>query len=437
MWQALSPVQQDWGLLLALLGPALVVGGVVLRGFRPGALVRALIWRYRGANALFVALVAVSVGMGIGILAQERGLRHGTAAAADKFDLIIGAPGSDITLMMASVFLQPSTVPLIGGEVYHAIETHPLATLTAPLAFGDSYRGAPVVGTTAEFVAYLSGGKIEGKTFETSLQAVIGAEAPLDIGDVFDPDHGRTPQEVAGFKDAHAGVGLQVVGRMPPTGTPWDKAILVAVESVWEVHGLANGHAPEAADRIGPPFDAPFFPGTPAAIVHTDQLYAAYALQAEFNQGPETMAFFPGAVLSRLYRVLGDVRQVLSVMAIATQVLVALSVLVGLAVLMRLFGRQMALLHALGAPRRFVFAVIWSYAAALLATGACGGLVVGQAATWGLSRVISAQTDIAISAPLGWPEFHAVTGFVAAATVLALLPAMMASRVSGPAALRG
>ncbi len=78
------------------------------------------------------------------------------------------------------------------------------------------------------------------------------------------------------------------------------------------------------------------------------------------------MAFFPGAVLAQLHALMGDIRQIMSVMAVLTQVLVTAGVLTGLIALARLFARRLALLRALGAPGRFVFAVVWSYAATLI-----------------------------------------------------------------------
>lgn len=141
---------------------------------------------------------------------------------------------------------------------------------------------------------------------------------------------------------------LDRLDRLPRSSTPWDRAILVPVESVWAVHGLASGHAPDRADQIGPPFDAAYFPGTPAGIVCADELWANYALRSEFNRDAETMAFFPGTVLAELYRVMGDVRQAMSLMTVVTRVLVAASVLLGLFILSRLFQRQTAMLRALG-----------------------------------------------------------------------------------------
>ena len=413
---------QDATILLVLLLPALLAGGSVLAGYRPFALVRAMLWRFRWTNALFIALIAISVGIGVGLIAQERGLRQGTARAADPFDLVVAAPGSEITMLFAAVYLQPSDVPLLSGTVYDDVATAENVSLAAPIAYGDSYRSYPVVGSTAQFVAHLSGTLAEGGMFAAHTDAIIGARVDLALGDSFSPAHGVGD---AAEDDAHAHVEYTVTGRMRPTGSPWDRAIIVPVEAVWEIHGLANGHAPENANQLGPPFDPDYFPGTPAILVSAEQLYANYALRAQFTTA-ETMAFFPGAVLANLHSLMGDVRQVMSVMAIVTQILVTAGVLAGLVILTRLFARRLALLRALGAPARFVFSVVWSYAATLIVLGALGGVAAGFAAAAIISRIVTEQTDILVAATLGWPEFHLVAGFVSFTVILALVPAFIA-----------
>lgn len=424
-WAGLPPVAQDilWTLILLL--PALIAGGLTLRGYAPWPLVRAIIRRYRWPAVMFVLLIAISVGMGIGLLAQERGLRHGTAKAADKFDLIVAAPGSEITVMMAAVFLQPTDMPLLDGPTYAEIANNENVAIAAPLAFGDSFGTASVIGTTAQFARYLADDRIEGRIWRTSTEAVAGALVPLAIGDSFTPAHGHGD---AAEGDAHDGAHLTLVGRMAPTGTPWDRAILVPVETVWEVHGLANGHATERGDQIGPPFDPDYFPGTPAIVVHAEELWANYALRSDFTRDSQTMAFFPGTVLANLYSVMGDIRQAMSVMALVTQVLVAASVLLGLFILSRLFRRQIALLRALGAPARFVFAVVWSFGAVLLLTGAALGLLTGLGTAAVLSHVVTARTDIVVTAPLGWSEIHFLAAFVSVTLLLSLLPAAVVLR---------
>lgn len=423
LWFRLPATAQDLLILLALLLPLALVGVLCLRGYRVWPLLAGLLRRHAGISAVFVLLIAISVAIGVGLLAQERGLRAGTAQAADKFDLIVAAPGSEITAMLAAVYLEPSALPLIDGAVYDRLQSHELVDIVAPLAFGDSWNGVPVVGTTADFVAHLSEGRGAGRDFAGMFEAVAGASVPVAIGDVITPVHGDGS---AGAADAH-GVDYTIVGTMPRTGSPWDRAILVPVEAVWEVHALPVGHGPDWDGTLGGPFDPTYFAGTPAALVRAEALWANYALQSEFTTA-ETMAFFPGTVLARLHALMGDVRQVMSVLAVTTQGLVAVAVLAGLSMLGRLLARRMALLRALGAPRRFLFAISWSFATVLILLGAALGLVLGIGATVALSALITAQTDILVQARLAWPELHLVAGFVSCVALLSLYPAYRASR---------
>lgn len=431
VWDDLSAWQQDLAVAVALVLPVLVIFLLLFRGFAPWPLIWGLLRRYLWANIAFVLLIAVAVGMGLGLVSQERGLRTGMAKAADKFDLVIAPPGSELTMMLAAVYLRPTDAGLLDGAVYTEIATHPRVEIAAPLAFGDSVGDSPVVGSTASFVDYLSDRQIEGRGFTALYEAVIGAAVPLEIGDVVTPAHGVGAAAQTGVHEGD----LTIVGRMAPTGSPWDKAIITAVESVWDVHGLATGHAP-GANHLGDPFDAEYFPGTPAIIVRADGLSATYSLRSEFTRDAETMAFFPGAVLATLYRVMGDIRQAMSVMATVSQALVAASVLLSLAILTRLFRRQLAVLRAVGAPRRFIFAVIWGYASALLWAGATLGVGLGLIASAVLSRVISARTDVLITARLGWTELHLVLAFLLIAGVLSLWPAWRVLRGSTQDSLR-
>ena len=437
VWPSLGATTQDALILLVLLVPVIAAGLLVGRGFAPIRIVRAVLWRFRWVNLVFIALIAVSVGIGIGLLVQERGIRIGTAEAADKFDLVITAPGSELTMLFAAVYLEPTAVPLLDGETFDAVASHERVRLAAPLAFGDSHEGMPIVGTTADFVLHLSDGRIDGRNFEVSDEAVVGASVPLRLEDRFEPAHRIGEDAEEGVHEEE----ITVVGRMARTGSPWDRAIMVPVESVWEAHGLASGHAPDAnSDRhghaeIGPPFDPEHFPGTPAIVVKADSLAATYAIRSQFDQRADTMAFFPGTVLSRLYLVMGDVRHAMSLLATVSQALVAASVLLGLFILTRLLQRQLALLRALGAPARFVCAVVWFYAITLLAIGAVLGIAVGYLASRVLSAIVTERTEILVRATLGWPEIHLVAAFVCLSALLAFVPAVVVGASEKPGAV--
>lgn len=433
LWDSLSALTQDYALLVMLLLPSFCIGAFVLRGYAPWPLVGAILWRFRGSNISFVLLVTVSVGMGLGLSALERGLRQSMAASTDKFDLLVTAPGSKTQMMLATVFLEPTDMALLNGTVFTQIAAHENVAFAAPLAFGDSYGLAPLVGTTANFINHFSNGQIQGRLWQSSKDALIGALAPLEIGQDFIPNHGVGLTSEGGV---HGGDPLHVVGRMPPTGTPWDQAILVPIETVWDIHGLANGHAPDRVAQIGGPFDAAYFPGTPVIIIQAKDLWSNYALRSEFTRKGLSMAFFPATVLGNLFRVMAHIRTTVSVMSVLTQAITVASVLLSLLIISRLFQRQMSLLRALGAPKRFAFAVFWLYCIFLLAAGAFFGFIVGMFTATSLSYLVGTQTGTLITAPFSWVEIHYLAGFISIMAMLALLPALTVFQKSIIAGLR-
>ena len=148
----------------------------------PLPLVLATLRRHRAAFALFVVLVACAIALGIAVTASERALRQASARAAGKFDLIVAAPGSRTDITLAAIYLRPGSAPLLDAATVARVLGEGRASFAAPLAFGDSFHGAPVVGTVAAFVEHLSGGLTQGRVFAAQGEAVVGATTTLAMG---------------------------------------------------------------------------------------------------------------------------------------------------------------------------------------------------------------------------------------------------------------
>ena len=392
----------------------------------PFPIVMALYRRNRATVLLFIGLVMLATSLGVAISAQERALRQGSARAADRFDLIVGAPGSQTELLMNVVYLQPSAVELLKPEILARLLAEPKAELVAPIGYGDSVEGFSVVGTTAAFVSHLSGELREGRLFATETEAVVGASSPFRLGQTLEPVHGHGDGSGGALEGVGHHVELTIVGRMAPTGTPWDTAIVVPVEQVWHVHGLPTGHAP-GDERIGPPFDPANLPGVPAVVVKPDTVPTAYGLRSAYRSD-EATAFFPAEVLVQLYATLGDVRSVLDVLTLTTQFLVIAAIMTGLMALIQLQRERFAILRALGAPRSYIFVVVWTGVTAMVAIGAMLGLGLGYLVAQLLSAVISQETGIAISAGIGQPELVLAGLLILLGGVIALVPAAFVHR---------
>lgn len=397
----------------------------------PLPLVLASLRRNRVTASLFVALIAVAVALGIAISAQERALRQGSARAADRFDLIVAAPGSANDVLFSVVYLDPTAVELLDPPMSLNVLNEPRAAFAAPLGFGDNHNGAPVVGTIAAFVEHLSNGLAEGRGFTGINEAVLGALTQGALGDHLEIGHGHghggTDADSYGEKgkaESHADV--VVVGRMKPTGTPWDRAVIVPIEHNWVAHGLGSGHA-EGETRIGPPFDPEKLPGIPAIVVKPESVAAAYGLRNLYRTASST-AFFPAEVLTSIYAVMGNVAQVMSALTVAAQTLVVAAILAGIFALLDLQRQRFAVLRALGAPARFIFATVWLYVTALIGAGALIGLPLGWAGAALVSRLVASQTGVAMTATIGRTELGLVAILLGVGILLALVPAALVYR---------
>ena len=397
-------------------------------------------------GALAIGLiVALATALGIVVTLEERALRLGSARAANAFDLLIGAPGSETQLVLSSVFLQPAPLPLLSGAVLAGLARDPRVAWAAPIGFGDEMDGLPVVGTTDALIAGL-GGLSEGVGFARLGDAIAGADAALGVGDSFHPVHA----ELASAGEVHQDTRYTIRGRLARTGSPWDRAILVPIEAVWATHGL---HAGETAHGGGEKpdgyhgFDAdapvrpetlgdPAAPGVPAIVLRGRTIADAYHQRQEFR-GDDTIAVFPAEVLTRLYGTLGDARLVVGAVAIAAQALVAASVLLVAVLHVVQRHRQIGALRAFGAARSAIFLIVWSEVALIAATGVAAGLGLGYVAARLIADRVMAASGLRLPIEFTAADAGVVLALLAAAGACALVPALIAYRQSPAAALRG
>lgn len=416
--------------------------------------------RFRAGALAVVVLIALSVALCTIVTLQERAVRLGSARAAEKFDLVVGAAGSETQLTLSAVFLQPAPLPLMPGAVLSRLSADPRVSFAAPVGFGDSAFGFPLVGTTTTLIANLSPQLAEGRTFARLGEAVIGAEVPMEQGAEIKPMHGTA--EAGG--ETHTELAYTVTGRMAPTGTAWDRAILVPIRAVWSLHGMEGGHDdhddPAHDDHAAEegtqseahqdhdhhhghvdaqaPIDETFsadMPGLPAVLVKPKTIADAYRLRQDYR-GETTLAVFPGEVLTRLYATLGDMRSILLAIAIGTQGIVVAAILLVTIMQVGSRRRQIGALRALGIPRRSIIAIVWGELFLLFAAGAALGIAGGYGVARLISSLLTARTAVRMPVEFAHADMTLALGIALTAAVISLVPALIALRSSPAEALR-
>ncbi len=416
--------------------------------------------RLWAASLVIVLLVALATALGVAVTLQERALRLGSARAADKFDLIVGAPGSETQLVLSSVFLQPAALPLMPGEVLTKLIADPRVGWAAPIGFGDNFQGYPIVGTTTDLISGTTTGFSEGQMFAREGEAVVGSGVDLPIGAEVKPMHGTAGEG----GETHADSIYHVVGKLQSTGTAWDRAVLVPIQAVWHIHGLGEDHDHEAeADHdheaeahhegeageehhhhghidANAPLDEDFdheVPGLPAVLVKPKTIADAYALRQAYRTGEGTRAVFPAEVLTGLYATLGDARTVLMYVAYGAQTLVAAALMLIAVIHVAQRRKQIGALRAFGAPRLAVFGIVWLELLLLVAIGVGAGFGLGYGAAEFLAGLFTAQSGVHMPVEFTKSDAALAATLLVVAALMAALPAALAYRQSPVEALRG
>jgi putative ABC transport system permease protein len=351
-----------------------------------------------------VSVVAFSVGLAVALFLLAQGLRLGLIRAVEPFDLIVGAKGSPYQLVLNTVFLQDVPIGNISWKDCLELSDDARVGFAVPLGFGDSYGGYPVVGTTsgisdirtrASNPPWLRIG--EGRFFdEGGFEAVLGAQAAagsgLRVGDSFRTSHG-----IVASDEHHE--EYRVVGIAETVQGPYDRAIFVPLETLWEVHA----HSPH---ERGPlrlsehEEDEEHEKEATAVLVHPVSYTDAYSLAASFQRSADKQLVFPAQTAIRLFALVGRGEAFLSIIVYAVGGCALLTTLLVLYWSGAARGRERELLHVLGVSRKTLVFISWLEGTITLLVGALLGEMVGRVGAWAAFGLLGKATAIAPAVPL-------------------------------------
>jgi putative ABC transport system permease protein len=299
---------------------------------------------------------------------------------------------------------------------------------------GDSYFGAPIVGTTPDFFdrrKAVHGGQLlaQGQFFAKPMEAVVGTEVARDhqltLGRQIVGSHGW-----GRGGDLHSASPYTIVGILAPTGTSVDRAVYTDYRSVYEVHQLQRKHeiatgAPRDEDEVDPAGQVT------TLLVRLKQPAMRYQLAQEINLHWPAMAVIPVMEINNLMmRFIAPLQRVLLAVAYLVVLVSALSILISLYLTIHQRRRDMAILRSLGATRLDIFRLITLEAAALAGFGVIAGWAFGHTLLAASAGLVLAQYGIGITAWQIQPvEFTIIASVWALGILAGLLPAIIAYRL--------
>nr|WP_279338711.1 ABC transporter permease [Sphingomonas sp. BGYR3] len=364
---------------------------------------------------------------------------------AQGIDLVVGAKGSPLQLILSSIYHldQPTgNIPLSSIETLRANRA---VARVVPLALGDNFRGYRIVGTEPEWLDIYAARIAQGRVFAKSGEAVIGTDVVRTtgaaIGQRFLGSHGAG--EDGG---EHAGHPFTVTGILAPTGTVADRLILTPVESVWDVHGIAHAahdegtgaHHSDHADDNHDHSDEAAAPDNPhamdpevtALLVTYRSAFGAVSVPGFINRQTEMQAAVPAVETGRLLSLFGAGVEGARLFAWLLAGTGGLAIFVALLNAARAREGDLALLRVMGATPVQVFGTIVLEGVLT----ALAGALVGIAAAHGIIAIavdrFRALAEIGID-PLRFDpaELGILTAVLAIGASAALVPALRVFRI--------
>lgn len=347
-------------------------------------------WNRRFTLALTVLSIALSALMLLGVERIRTDLRDSFASAVSGTDLIVGARTGSVQLLLYSVFHVGAAANNIGWDSIEALRRQRPVAWVVPLSLGDSHRGFPVLGTSAEYFERFRYGDgralalARGRHGADLFDAVIGAEVAERLGYRLEEritlSHGAGEIGLA----EHADKPFVVTGILARTGTPVDRTVH-SLEGIEALHVDWVGGAPVPGLRIDPERvrELDLRPRVvTAALVGLHQRAAVFSVQRWVNAfaGEPLMAILPGVALDELWTVVGAGERALLLMS-GVVALVSLAGLVSVVLAsLDVRRRELAVLRAVGASPRHIVSLLALEGALVTLSGVTLGIAVLLAA---------------------------------------------------------
>jgi len=415
-----------------------------------------LSWKYLISKPLNTGLNILLLALGLSVITvlvlMQHQFENKLTKGAEGIDLVVGAKGSPLQLVLSSVYhidFPTGNIPL---DEARRLSQNRLVKNAIPLGLGDNYEGFRIVGTNHDYLELYQATFANGTAWLRPFEVVAGSEVAdklgLTLGDVFVGSHGIS----AGSHD-HDEHNYVVVGVLASGGNVLDNLILTSIESVWYSHDEADEedheheeHGDDHHDHHDHDHDHNHDMDTASASVATTGLpetevereittlliqyrnpIAAIQLPRFINSRTSMQAASPSFEINRLFELLGVGVSLMQGLAIAIIVVAGLSIFIALYNAMKERKYDLAVMRTLGASRGQLFFHVILEGVILTFIGAVVGILMGH---FFLSLLVSMDEQGPIAGISAWiwlpEEFYIILYALIVGVLASIIPAWRA-----------
>ena len=361
-------------------------------------------WSYIKGKPLNTFLNAMLLAMGIAIivvlLLMSDQMKNGLERNAKGIDLVIGAKGSPLQLILSSIYhIDNPTGNIKLTEARKIAGNRRFVRNAVPLALGDSYREFRIVGTNSGYLEIYDGKIDRGNLWGDHLEVVLGNNVAqtlgMDVGSSFLGEHGLTTGGQS--HDEHE---YRVVGILSPSNTVLDNLILTSVESVWMMHAKsdeAHDHEEGEMDIFGLPLEDSDDLELTSLLIQYRGPRAAIQFPRMVNGNSALQAASPPFETARLFNLVGVGVEIIQGFAYIIILIAGLSVFIALYNSLKERGYDMAIMRGMGSTPAVLFKIVMIEGILITTFGGVLGFLFGHSVVEVLGHMMSSSNQVLIT----------------------------------------
>ncbi|WP_422355285.1 ABC transporter permease [Roseivirga pacifica] len=400
-----------------------------------------LSWNYIKSKPLNTLLNVLLLSLGIAIILVlillSSQLEEKLAKDKRGVDLVVGAKGSPLQLILANVYHIDFPTGNINLAEAKSLTRNRLIESTIPLALGDNYQGFRIVGTNHDYINLYEGKIAAGELFKYNLDVTLGSNVAkrldLKLGDHFHGAHGMSVTDLE-----HDEKDYIVAGILEPSGSVLDNLILTNIESVWAVHEHEEEHAQEDGEEhahekvLGSAYETGLPAGDEDAevtslLVKFRSPMGAVTLPRMINSQTNMQAASPAFETQRLFSLLGIGVNMLRSFAYIIIFISGLSIFISLYNALKDRKYDLAIMRSLGASRSKLFVHVVLEGIIITTLGGLLGLLFGHGLMELLAGYYEKSDEVGVTGLIFvQEELYVLLISVGVGIVASLLPAFNA-----------
>ncbi len=339
---------------------------------------------------LSTLLLMLSISLVTFVLQIKNQLNQHLENNSKPFDMVIGAKGSPLQLVLSSILHIDNPTGNISLEEATRIAKNPMVRQMIPVSYGDNYKGIRILGTTYEYLAKYKASLQEGRLYKKPFEVVVGNGVAknnnLQIGDTFVSAHGLAENGL----ETHHEKPFIITGILKPTRTIVDHLIVTNLESIWEVHEHNDEqhhheekHKANHIDEHGNHKDTyGEARQITSLLIEFRNPFGALQMSRFINDKTTMQAALPKFEIERLMRFLGVGFQVVNGISITVLLVAVLSIFISLIKTVRERKQELALLRTYGVRTLQLIKLVFLEALFLSLLGATLGWFLGRISIW-------------------------------------------------------